>query len=123
MRPGQTGGCGGPGRRTRPSTPQLFGQDAPTESVTCLVDCPLIQETMPFQKDPEPTAAGIRSDPSNRNVAFWSWRSSTDSFWIGSATLATSRFLLAEAQPPSLAFSFAHSFEARNAWNACTSGR
>ena len=35
---------------------------------------PVIQSVMPVQKLPEPTAAGIRSEASNRNTVSASWQ-------------------------------------------------
>ena len=45
-------------------------------SVSC-VDLPVIQSVIPVQNDPAPTAAGIRSEASNRNWLFGSCRVST----------------------------------------------
>ena len=42
--------------------------------MTSSTGVPLIHETMPFQNVPAPTALGIRSDASNRNVVFGSCR-------------------------------------------------
>ena len=52
---------------------------------------PVIQAVISFQKEPAPTAPGIRSEPSKRNTASGSCRISTDSLSIGLARLATSR--------------------------------
>src|ERR1700712_65836 len=87
---------------------------------------PVIQSVIAVQKDAEPTAAGIRSEPSNLKVFDGSWRIFTDSLSTGLAMFAGSRPVFALSQPPSgvaLPFSFAHSGEDRYAWNAWTSGR
>ena len=71
---------------------------------------PVIQAVISFQKEPEPTAPGIRSEPSKRKTAFGSCRICADSLSIGLTRLVTSSPLLALTQPPpgvALAFALA----------------
>ena len=60
----------------------------------------MIQAVSSFHSEPAPTAAGIRSEPSNRNTAFGSCRIFTDAWSIALATLLMSRPLLALTNPP-----------------------
>src|ERR1700712_1986026 len=68
--------------------------------VTVGVSSPLIQLTMPFQNEFDPTAAGIRSDASNRNVVFGSCKILMLSTASGDLALFGSRPLLALMTPP-----------------------
>ena len=71
---------------------------------------------MPFQNVPAPTAPGMRSEPSKRDVAALSVRISAESLSTGFFSRLGSAFLFAVTQPPEpqvLARSLAHSVEER----------
>src|SRR5690606_24389608 len=59
-----------------PASRSGHGHEAWTWSRTSWVSAPLIQSTMPLQKDPAPTSDGMRSEPSKRATAVSSWSSS-----------------------------------------------
>src|SRR4051812_34186031 len=85
-----------------------FGQAFSMLLTVVLVSCPVIHCVACFQNASEPTAAGIWSEPSNRNTVFGSCRSVPDSRSIGLVRLFRSRPLLALTQPEeSLALMFA----------------
>src|SRR5689334_10730467 len=84
-------------------TQRYLGQEASIESSVLLVSLPVIQLVSSFHSVPDPTAAGMRSEPSKRKTELGSCRICTDFLSIGFATLARSRPLLAETQLPSLA--------------------
>src|SRR5690606_30591316 len=90
------------------SVDQLEGQLASIVSSTVCVDWPPTQATMPFQNESAPTAPGMRSEPSKRNVVSGSCRISID--WVSSSLEATFgwRPLFAEMTPPRLTRLFAH---------------
>src|SRR5690349_9555355 len=92
---------------------RYLGQELSMKSRVLLVSLPLIQSVMPFQNEPEPTAPGIMSEPSNRMTVLGSCRICTDSLSIVPVTALWSRPLLAENQSPSLARLVAHSGEDR----------
>src|SRR3954470_18811136 len=123
------GRAGGQGTARPPPAPgpgSYLGQDCSTKLSASAVLSPVIQSVMAFHSEAEPTAAGIRSEPSKLKLFDGSCRIFTDSLSIGLAMLAGSSPVLALSQPPcgvALPFSFAHSGEDRYAWNACTSGR
>src|SRR5690606_14270030 len=105
------------------------GQDCSMNVSASALLAPVIQSVMPRQNDEGPTAAGMRSEPSNRKVVDSFCRICADSRSIGLERLAGSRPGLALIQPlcpisvPAFAFALAHSGDYRYAWNAWTSGR
>ena len=62
---------------------------------------------MPFQKESAPTAPGIRSDPSNRNVVSGFWRISIDCTSSSLDATSGSSPLFALMTPPRLTRLFA----------------
>src|SRR5690554_5845371 len=102
------------------------GQEFSIASRTASVSLPSANHAViSRQKLPAPTAAGMRSEASKRMTELGSARTSEASLSKSVARLLTSRPLLAVTQPPpsvAMAFSLAQVSEARNAWNAATSG-
>ncbi len=81
-----------------------------------------IQAVISDQKEPAPTAPGIRSEPSKRNVASGSVSSSADSSSIGLVRFVVSRALCGGMNWPPLARLLMKSGDVRYSWNACTCG-
>ncbi len=71
------------------------------------VESPLSQPTIPFQKESVPTAPGMRSEPSNRNVASGSCRISMLCYRMSLDAFAGSSPLFALMTPPRLTRLFA----------------
>src|SRR5699024_9824262 len=126
-RPWERDGVGPPRERGGPTLLALdHGQVFSMASATSFEDLPSAKNfTISFQKEPAPTSAGMRSEASNRMTEFLSPSTLAASLSKSVARLLTSRPEFAETQPPpsvALAFAFAQVSEARNAWNAATSG-
>src|SRR5665811_2347846 len=90
---------------------QLVGQAASIALATSGIDLPLPnQSTIAFHSAPEPTAAGMASEASNRNVAVGSARYFAEILSTGSVYRVWSTFWLADTQPEAtLIRLFAHS--------------
>jgi hypothetical protein len=84
------------------------------------VSAPLIQSTMPAQNDADPTAPGMRSEPSKRNVVFSSCRMAYASRSRSLERFSGSTPLLALMTPPSETRLLAHSGVDSYVWNAPT---
>src|SRR5690606_38370467 len=85
------------------------GQPASICSSTASVPVPLTQSIIPFQNVPAPTADGMRSDASKRNVVVSACRISMAADRMLLDALAGSSPLLAEITPPRLTRELAHS--------------
>src|SRR5690348_3543764 len=100
--PSSGAGRGPAGDRRAAATRSLDqdGQAASMSLATCAVVWPEAnQEVIDFHSCPAPTAAGIRSEASNRNVAFGSVRYFADNASIGSVYTVGSTPELADTQP------------------------
>src|SRR5690625_4520686 len=94
------------------------GQEDSIWSSTAWVSEPLIQSTIPVQKEPAPTSEGMRSEPSKRATAPSSCSSSMARRNTSEEASEGSTAVFAEVTPPISTRVLAHSPEDMKAWTA-----